>query len=107
VSASPQEGENGAVTSRHPFLAYTSLRLTLFLLPFVALLAILRDVFWALLGAAVISGVTSLFVLSRRRDEMSAALAERQARAEERLQERAAAEDAWDDEQRGTPPPTV
>jgi uncharacterized membrane protein len=84
---------------RHPAIAYTGARLLLFAVPFV-LLALIVPVVWALLIAFVFSAIVSVFVLSRMRDAWSASLASRADRTRARMAERAAAEDAWDEEQR-------
>jgi Protein of unknown function (DUF4229) len=94
-------GENRTVPSRHPMLTYTALRLALFVVPFGVLLALGTDLLWAMLVAAFFSGIVSVFLLSRQRDAVSVAIASRTERARQRMAERTAAEDAWDDAQRG------
>ena len=80
---------------------YTSLRFLVFAVV-AALLWIfgLRD-FWLLLVAVLLSGFVSLFVLNRSRDELSSAYVQRREKIKQRMAERAAAEDAWNDELRG------
>ncbi len=57
--------------------------------------------FWLVLVAILLSGFVSLFALNRSRDELSAAYVERRARIKQRMAERTAAEDAWNDEASG------
>jgi hypothetical protein len=84
------------------FLRYTALRLLLFVVVAALLWIIgIRD-YWLLLFAILVSGVLSLFVLSRSRDELSASLVNRRQRIRQRLAERTAAEDAWNDQVRGS-----
>jgi uncharacterized membrane protein len=85
--------------NRHPAIAYTAARLLLFAVPF-GLLLLFVPVVWAVLIAFVFSAIVSVFVLSRMRDAWSASLAGRADRTRARMAERAAAEDAWDEEQR-------
>lgn len=53
-----------------------------------------------LLVAVFVSGLISIFVLNRSRDEVSARLDRRVSTIKARLNERTAAEDAWDEVQR-------
>lgn len=80
---------------------YTALRFLVFA-AVAALLWIfgLRG-FWLVLVAILLSGFVSLFALNRSRDELSAAYVERRERIKQRMAERTAAEDAWNDEARG------
>jgi hypothetical protein len=82
------------------FLRYTLLRVLLFL-AVAALLWIvgLRD-FWLVLFAILGSGIISIFALSKSRDAASVALANRVSKIKGRMDERTAAEDAWDEQQR-------
>lgn len=84
---------------RHPTLSYSIARLTLFLVPFVILLLFV-DPLLALVIAFVLSAVASIFVLSRLRDAMSISLTTRSERARQKMAERAASEDAWDEANR-------
>lgn len=84
-----------------PVVAYTVLRIALFAVPFGVLLLLRVPAAMALLIAFVLSAALSIFVLSRLRDAMSASLVERRDRAREAKAKRAAAEDAWDEAQRG------
>lgn len=82
-------------------LRYTLLRLLLF-----AVVAALCWVFGLrgfglLLMAVLVSGILSIFVLSRSRDAVSTSLADRMSTIKDRMAERTAAEDAWDDAHRG------
>jgi hypothetical protein len=81
-------------------LVYTGLRLLLFVVPFGLLVALGMDVVWALLTAAIVSSIASIFVLSRYRDALSVALSQRGERARARSAERARSEDAWDEARR-------
>jgi hypothetical protein len=93
-------GDNRTVPSRHPMLTYTALRVGLFVVPFLVLLALGLDLLWAMLVAAFFSGIVSIVLLSRQRDAVSVAITSRSERARQRMAERTAAEDAWDDAQR-------
>jgi hypothetical protein len=84
---------------RHPTLAYSIARLALFLLPFL-ILVIFLDPMLALVIAFVVSAVASIFVLSRMRDAMSVSITTRAERAQQKMAERAASEDAWDEARR-------
>lgn len=81
---------------------YTALRFLVFA-AVAALLWIfgLRG-FWLVLVAILLSGFVSLFALNRSRDELSAAYVERREQIKQRMAERTAAEDAWNDEARGS-----
>lgn len=81
-------------------LRYSLLRaLLLVVVGALAWLAGLRG-FWLLLVAVFVSGVLSIFVLNRNRDEVSRSLATRMSTIKSRLGEQSSAEDAWDDAQR-------
>ncbi len=82
------------------FLRYTALRALIFVIVAALLWIVGLRGFVLLLFALLVSGVVSLFVLNRSRDELSAALVNRQQRIKQRLAERTAAEDAWNDEMR-------
>lgn len=81
-------------------LRYTLLRLLMLAVAGALLWLLGVRGFWLLLVAVFVSGVISIFVLSRSRDQVSAALHDRVGTINRRLQERAAAEDAWDQERR-------
>lgn len=82
------------------FLRYTTLRLLLFAVVAALLWIVgIRD-FWLLLFALLLSGIISLFVLSRSRDELSASLVNRRERVKQRMAEQTAAEDQWNDQVR-------
>lgn len=81
-------------------LRYSLLRaLLLVVVGALAWLAGLRG-FWLLLVAVFVSGVLSIFVLNRNRDEVSRSLATRMSTIKNRLGEQSCAEDAWDDARR-------
>jgi len=81
-------------------LVYTALRLLLFAVPFLLLMAFGVELVWALLIAALASSFASIFVLGRFRDQLSVSLSERKERIQQRMVEREQAEDQWDDDQR-------
>ena len=85
--------------SRHPMAAYSLGRFVLFAVPF-ALLYFVADFFTALLIAFLVSAVASIFLLRKQREAMSVSIATRAARANEKMAERSAVEDAWDDAER-------
>lgn len=78
-------------------LRYTALRALIFVIVAALLWIVGLRGFLLLLFALLVSGVVSLFVLNRSRDEVSATLVNRQQRIKQRLADRTAAEDAWDD----------
>jgi hypothetical protein len=81
-------------------LRYTLLRaLILVVVGLLAWLAGFRG-FWLLLTAFFVSGLVSIFALRGSRDEVSTSLDRRLTTINKRLQQRAAAEDAWNDAQR-------
>jgi hypothetical protein len=85
-------------------LRYTALRLFIFAVVAALLWIFGLRGFWLLLVAIMVSGFASLFILNRSRDELSRALVERREKIKQRLADRAAAEDAWNDEIRGDAP---
>lgn len=85
--------------SRHPMAAYSLGRLFLFAVPF-AILYVFADFFTALLIAFLVSAVASIFLLRKQREAMSASIATRAARANEKMAERSAVEDSWDEAER-------
>jgi hypothetical protein len=90
---------DGSWASRHPVAAYTTARLLLFLVPF-GLLLFVADFFTAMLIAFLFSAVVSIFALRKQRDAMSASIATRAERANQKMAERSAVEDEWDDARR-------
>lgn len=85
------------------FLRYTLLRVLVFVVVTVLLWIVgLRELWLLLLAAVFLSGVVSIFVLSKSRDDASAALDRRMSEVKRRLTERTAAEDAWNDAERGS-----
>ena len=89
-------------SARHPAATYTLARLGLFVLFLVPLILVTRNLFVSLITAAIASSVLSIFVLRRQRDALSEAIATRGDRAKQTMADRAASEDAWDDERRLT-----
>jgi uncharacterized membrane protein len=83
-----------------PLLRYTLLRVLLFLVVAALLWIAGMRGFWLLLVAIFMSGVVSVFVLSRSRDAASASVANRVSKVRQRMNERTAAEDAWDERRR-------
>ncbi len=85
-----------------PFLVYTLLRVALF----VGALGLVGGIWkaasgddevplvWVVVIAFLLSGVASLFLLDRQRQEFGARVEQRAARASARFEERRAAEDA-------------
>jgi hypothetical protein len=88
-------------TARHPALTYTLARFLLFAVLFVLLLVVTRNVFVALITSAIVSSLVSIFALRKQRDALSASIASRAERASQKMAERAASEDSWDEAQRG------
>jgi hypothetical protein len=81
-------------------LRYTVLRVLLFLAVAALLWIVGLRGLWLVMFAILISGMISIFALSRSRDAASVSLATRAGKIKQRLEERAAAEDAWDEQQR-------
>jgi uncharacterized membrane protein len=81
-------------------LRYTLLRVLLLLVVAALLWIAGMRGFWLLLVAIFVSGVVSVFVLSRSRDAASASVANRVSQVRQRMNERTAAEDAWDEQHR-------
>lgn len=87
------------------FVRYTFLRiLVLLAVAGVFYLLGLRGLLLALV-AIFVSGLVSLFVLKGSRDAASESLYGRLQAINRRIDERASAEDAWDDERRRDEPP--
>jgi hypothetical protein len=82
-------------------MRYTALRLLVFAVVAVLLWIVGLRGLWLLLVAVLVSGLVSLFVLNRSRDAVSAAYVERREKIKQRMAERTAAEDAWNDQARG------
>jgi membrane protein implicated in regulation of membrane protease activity len=79
-------------------LRYTLLRLALLAVTAGVLYLVgLRDM-WLLVGAFLVSGLISLFVLSKARDDVSVRIAERQSAIDARLQQPPSAEHQPDGE---------
>lgn len=67
-----------------PLLVYTLSRLGLFAVAFaVFYLTGLRDVFWLLVAAFIVSGLASYVLLSGQRDEVSKAISRRRDSSED------------------------
>ena len=88
--------------SRHPAVTYTLARLAIFAVLLAIGLMVIQNAFVALVTAAILSSIISIFALRRQRDALAASIAGRAQRANERMAERAASEDSWDDAQRGS-----
>lgn len=81
-------------------LRYTALRVLVFLVVAALLWLVGLRGFWLLLVAVFASGVISLFVLRGSREAVSSSLDWRMSTIKQRMAERAAAEDAWDEARR-------
>ncbi|HEX6194707.1 MAG TPA: DUF4229 domain-containing protein [Jiangellaceae bacterium] len=81
-------------------LRYTALRFFVFVVVAALLWIFGMRGFWLLLVAIMVSGFASLFILNRSRDELSRAYVERRQKIKQRLADRTAAEDAWNDDVR-------
>jgi uncharacterized membrane protein len=97
-SSVPTAGDSW--TARHPVVTYTLARVVLFVVPF-AVFYFLADLLSAVLLAFVVSAIASIFLLRNQRAALSTSIATRAERANQKMAERAAAEDDWDDVQRG------
>ncbi len=97
-SPAPMVGDSWA--SRHPVATYSLARLVLFVVPF-AILYFVADFFTAMLIAFLISAIASIFLLRKQREALSTSIATRADRANQKMADRAAVEDDWDDAQRG------
>ena len=87
-------------TARHPGATYTLARLAIFLVLLALLVVLTRNAFIAVVTAAILSSIISIFALRKQRDALSASIASRAQRANDRMAERAASEDSWDDARR-------
>jgi len=96
--SAPSEGDAWVV--RHPVATYSLARVVLFVVPF-AVLYFFVPLLTAVLAAFLISAVASIFLLRNQRAALSTSIATRAERANQKMAERAAAEDDWDDVQRG------
>lgn len=81
-------------------LRYTALRFFVFVVVAALLWIFGMRGFWLLLVAIMVSGFASLFILNRSRDELSRAYVERRQKIKQRLADRTAAEDAWNEDVR-------
>jgi Protein of unknown function (DUF4229) len=82
------------------FVRYTLLRVLLFLVVAALLWIMGLRGLWLVMFAILISGMISIFALSKSRDAASVSLSNRLSTIKRRMDERAAAEDAWDERQR-------
>ena len=95
-AGSPQQ----SWTARHPGATYTLARLAIFMVLFALCIALIRNAFVAVVTAAILSSIISIFALRKQRDALSASIASRARRANDRMAERAASEDSWDSARR-------
>ena len=101
AGATPEAGAGEqSWTARHPGATYTLARLAIFLVLLAVLAVLIRNAFVAVFTAAILSAIISIFALRKQRDALSASIASRAQRANDRMAERAASEDSWDDVQR-------
>ena len=77
----------------HPVVGYSLARILLFFASVGVLYLLQLRGLWLLLGAIIVSALASLALLSRQRDAMSAAVADRLERARRRIDEGAGSED--------------
>jgi hypothetical protein len=91
-----------AAGTRHATLRYATLRIAIFVLSLAVLWGAValtghivtgNGVLYLMMGALLISGIASFFLLSRQRDAMSAQVAARAERMTDRFQANAALED--------------
>lgn len=90
---------------RRPLLTYTLARAGLFVLALAVLWLLQLRGLWLVVGAALLSGTASIFLLSGQRDVLSSRVAERVDRSRAQLSESASAEDAEDDHRRDSAGP--
>jgi len=101
AGATPEAGVGEqSWTARHPGATYTLARLAIFLVLLAVFAVLIRNAFVAVFTAAILSAIISIFALRKQRDALSASIASRAQRANDRMAERAASEDSWDDVQR-------
>ena len=81
-------------------LRYTLLRVLLFLVVAALLWIVGLRGLWLVMFAILGSGMISVFALSRSRDAASVSLSNWLSKFKRRIDQRAAAEDAWDEQQR-------
>jgi uncharacterized membrane protein YphA (DoxX/SURF4 family) len=89
-----------ALWRRSPVVSYSVARIALFLVVFGAAVLLGLATVWALVVGLIVSMVASFFLLSRQRDAISANVVARAERSRQRMAERTAAEDAWDEANR-------
>ena len=77
----------------HPVVGYSLARILLFFASVGVLYLLQLRGLWLLLAAIIVSALASLALLSRQRDAMSAAVADRLERARRRIDEGAGSED--------------
>ena len=82
------------------FLRYTLLRVLLFVVVAALLWIMGLRGLWLVMFAILGSGMISIIALSKSRDAASVSLSNRLSKFKRRIDERAAAEDAWDEQQR-------
>jgi hypothetical protein len=82
------------------FVRYTLLRVLLFVVVAALLWIVGLRGLWLVMFAILISGMISIFALSKSRDAASVSLSNRLSTIKRRMDERAAAEDVWDERQR-------
>ncbi|HSX68166.1 DUF4229 domain-containing protein [Nocardioides sp.] len=86
------------------FVVYTLLRLVLFVCSLVVILGVWKlalgddsvssgELFWAVIGAFLISGVASYFVLARQREALARRVEERASKAVSKIDEMRTRED--------------
>ncbi len=102
TGAAPEAGPDApqSWTARHPGATYTLARLTIFLVLLAVLAVVIRNAFVAVVTAAILSSIISIFALRKQRDALSASIASRAQRANDKMAERAASEDSWDNARR-------
>ncbi len=95
-AATTPEGDSVASTSaadQHPVLVYTTWRLAIFIVVLVVLYLVgLRDV-WLIVFAFLLSGIASIFVLNRRRQQAVGGLTSVFRKVNDRIDASATAED--------------
>jgi hypothetical protein len=101
-SADPQVGQS--LADQHPVLLYTTWRLAIFIVVLVVLYLVgLREV-WLIVFAFLISGVASIFVLNRRRQQAVGGISSLFGKMNARIDASSRAEDGDDDFLGATPP---
>jgi hypothetical protein len=92
--------ESTSWIARHPAVTYTAARFAIFCALLVVLWLVFHNMLVALVSAAILSSIISVFALRKQRDALSVSIATRAERASQRMAERAASEDSWDEAQR-------